>query len=996
LDPHFKIAGVRIRNVNQPPAAISREAALEIGAHHYASLLWRCIGLTVLFLSIYSINYAGSPTEYSKHLTIIAGRNLKIEQALEQAINSYRLEKDDLILRSEYCLPGSGRRVYQQHYKEIPVIGGSLVIKHTSEGFVRTIYSTLTAWKFELTPVFHLDGRTAIEVATDFIRPVALFANPTADRGLLPLDGFPHPVWRIDFAVRQPPADWEIVVDAVTGKAIRVEDRLAHFDAIGLVFDPDPKSALQTDTLHDEDDAAEAIPSEAYSEVVLTDLEQDDEDYYILRNPFVDATRSPQAARLESPEFIFNRSDPRFEQVMGMFHIDRQARYIARLGYAELAPRPQQIVANGIDADMSFFSPITSLITTGSGGVDDGEDADVWIHEYTHAWLEGLLPRWRGGNTPLLSEGLCDYFAGDASLAAAPGFQPDWIYNWDGHNDFWDGRILNADYCYPDDARRERHDAGQLWSALLWAVRRSAQTRDEWNSVVIDHLYALGDSATVPEAALALLEADFSLARGQFRSCIIAECERRGIQPHGWQRPVISHQSLLDTEDIHSERLVTATILSALPLDSASSALIYVLDEQNFDTIYLRYDERNSIWQAALPAPNQEGWVSYYLMAADTYNIVTRHPFEAPDECHRFFVGPDRIPPHFVATDSLPDSPFPEGEILVGARTVDNIAVAEVWIHCYRRDMELVGAARLRPQPHDSTFFIGRLSWLAAMDQTLRYNWMAVDASQARNAFRSGFGAFTIRPEALIDGFEFGVRRWRLEGWYCDSTDARTGRRSLHDRAIDNPTVPRQALAMLDENWFLAGFGRARLTFWERHSFDIEAGEYGAVEISLNNGQDWIELQRCEGKQDWWEQCAVVLDDFSRDNSPPTRLRWRTSTPQEAVEMSGWFIDDVRLAVGNLVETEKADFQNIEIRPVLYPNPTNGGLNIVYNDAQLDLRMVGQVKIFDLNGRLVQHTEKLSNDRAFAFDLSDLPTGIYITHINVGGYNFRQKVVLMK
>ncbi len=964
--------------------------------------IFRYIGMIIFISILMSTNPVLAASNRMGRLNVLTGQDVKIEQILAQSEYNKLINSGELKIHSEHRWGRSRRILYQQYFDDVPVIGSRVVVKYSNSGLVRTLYSTVVEWQSEHDLIFSYDSLSAMDIAINLIKPDIFFNFPIAERAVLPRNGAPVPVWRVVLPVRSPIGEWEVIIDASTGEILLYEDRLARMSGLGWVFDPDPKSALRTDTLRDEGDSDEAVPSEAYSEVLLSDLERDNENNYILSNQFVDATPSPQPARIDSGEFLFLRSDIRFEQVMGFFHIDRQARYVINLGFEDLPPRPQRIVANGIEDDISFFSPLTGLITTGRGGVDDGEDADVWIHEYTHSLLENILPRWRGGDSPMLAEGLCDYFAGDASLSIVQDFQPDWVYNWDGHNEFWDGRVLNSDYRYPQDAHRERHDAGQLWSSLLYSIRRNTELRDEWNLVVLDHLYALGDSITAPQAAQALLEADLFLTYGRFRRQIITECERRGIQPLGWQRPVIVHQPLGDTEDIHAERQINARIISPVPIDSSSVSLVFSFNNNDFDTLYLYFNEIDGIWQTLIPSPNDVTWVYYYLFVRDTFNVSAYHPFDAPNHFHRYFVGPDRIPPHFVSVDSLPDTPFPDGEMLVGAYVIDNIGVSDVWVYCYNRFMEQCGYARLRPQIDDNSLFIGRLRWSAAMDQTLRYCFIATDVARAHNIIQTGFRTFNIRQEATIDGFEFGTRRWYLDGWFRDTTCAKSGRVSLRDRLGENFASPRQTTAMLDEDWCLAGFGAAQLTFWEKHSFDLESGEYGCMEITLNNGQNWIELRRFEGKQDWWEHIVISLNEFSYFNSPPVRLRWRSITPQEAEERSGWFIDDLHLAVGNIVKTDESCENLKETHLFLYPNPTNGRLsiNLIKDNANYDNIFLSNMDlsliICDINGRILRKFEYNKLENSSSVDISTLPAGLYIVQMKFGEKVYKQKIILLK
>src|SRR5690606_28354314 len=95
-------------------------------------------------------------------------------------------------------------------------------------------------------------------------------------------------------------------------------------------------------------------------------------------------------------------------------------------------------------ADNSSYSSGTGRLRFGEGGVDDGEDPDVVIHELGHGvhdWLGiGSLSQIEG-----LSEGSGDYLAvswmRSFDLWAPTDPQYNWVFGWDGHNPFWGGRV---------------------------------------------------------------------------------------------------------------------------------------------------------------------------------------------------------------------------------------------------------------------------------------------------------------------------------------------------------------------------------------------------------------------------------------------------------------------------------------------------------------------------------------------------------------------------
>ena len=90
-----------------------------------------------------------------------------------------------------------------------------------------------------------------------------------------------------------------------------------------------------------------------------------------------------------APVFDVTRSDPRFEGLMAYAHLDRYQRYLQALGFqgtAAVNAEPQDVVPGGLQGyDNSFYYPTLDVHRLGDGGVDDGEDAEVVLHEYGHA-----------------------------------------------------------------------------------------------------------------------------------------------------------------------------------------------------------------------------------------------------------------------------------------------------------------------------------------------------------------------------------------------------------------------------------------------------------------------------------------------------------------------------------------------------------------------------------------------------------------------------------
>ncbi|MGB6123268.1 MAG: T9SS type A sorting domain-containing protein, partial [Bacteroidota bacterium] len=123
---------------------------------------------------------------------------------------------------------------------------------------------------------------------------------------------------------------------------------------------------------------------------------------------------------------------------------------------------------------------------------------------------------WGGGESRALGEGFSDYWAASYSRslhqwdASDPEHQ--WLYNWDGHNPYWSGRILNDPRTYPF-GNLSIHEAGQVWSAALMGIQGELG-REVTDILVLKSLYYLGYAPSATDNALAILQADRDLYGG--------------------------------------------------------------------------------------------------------------------------------------------------------------------------------------------------------------------------------------------------------------------------------------------------------------------------------------------------------------------------------------------------------------------------------------------------------------------------------------------------
>ncbi len=349
--------------------------------------------------------------------------------------------------------------------------------------------------------------------------------------------GEDHLAWAVAFATMDPMGDWEVLWDAHSGELLDVIDNMRYIDGGGVVFDPDPLTTAEVNyggAYSDNNDADNDELNNERFPVTLLDISQNGDEYelegpYCELLDFESPTIAPATAS-HPDSFNFTRSQSGFEDVNVYYHIDHAQRHLQELGFDNIQNGPIECDPHGLNgADNSHYIPAVNRLAWGEGGVDDAEDADIIYHEYGHAIQHDQVPNWNGGHTGAMGEGFSDYWAGTFS-ARVSDYHDTWFANWDGHNPFWNGRVLNYGGVYPDDWQGgyNIHHDGQIWSNCLWMIREDIGA-DLTDAIVIQAHFYLGYGATVEDGAEALIQADQQLNGGANYEAIAGAAYAKGF-----------------------------------------------------------------------------------------------------------------------------------------------------------------------------------------------------------------------------------------------------------------------------------------------------------------------------------------------------------------------------------------------------------------------------------------------------------------------------------
>ncbi len=411
---------------------------------------------------------------------------------------------------------------FERMVNGVPVYPGNCVVTLDRSNTVRFYFSSIMRVPDELPSRALLSANDAVQAARNYLQPKTT-PNDAPQTALVIWAGDHRDAavcWRVWQYMEEPMGDWEVLVDANNGAIRRAVDRACNLNGTGRIFRPDPLTTAQvvygSGGYTDGNDANTAdLQSQTFIDT-LYDITQNG-GTYSLNGPavhlvdFEGPTGAPVTAT-HPDSFRFTRDQQGFEDVMCYYHLSTSQMWIQSLGFNNIQNNPNDILEcdpHGLNGDdNSHYIPSSNRIAFGEGGVDDDEDADVIWHEYGHGIQSSSVPGWGGGDEGGMGEGFGDYWACSHSRALVT-YRNEWVFNWDGHNPFWSGRVVNGNRHYPED-NGEVHAAGEIWSQPCYEVNVDIG-RELMDRIVLQHHFLLGTNASMPTAAQAILTTDQTL-----------------------------------------------------------------------------------------------------------------------------------------------------------------------------------------------------------------------------------------------------------------------------------------------------------------------------------------------------------------------------------------------------------------------------------------------------------------------------------------------------
>ena len=866
---------------------------------------------------------------------------------------------------------------YQQVYNGIPVFASQVLVNLTLENVISSVIS---------------DYKHGIDVPTQpAISPVLATAIAAADINVQSYRSEPDfelvvyatnndatLCWKVMIPADDPLGEWQVFVDAITGRIVHKSNILCFEDGSGYTFDPNPVVSERTLNLPDSSDRNYEALTAARFDVILEDLDPPQEGRYYLSGPHVNTVPTSNRANEADPDaFHYNRYDDKFEEVVVYYEISTCHAFYESLGFDNIMNFSIGVNVNGTSQDNSWYNPGNRQLTFGFGGVDDGEDCDVVIHEYGHATQHNQVPGWgqthEGGS---MGEGFGDYL----SVAFAHPVFNDWdeaqVFDWDlgPVEHFWPGRRVDEDKHYPEDMTGSVHADGEIWSRCLWDIQNAIEYDTTARLVLESHFY-LTSSAGFVDGANAIVQADINIYEGAHLMDIGQAFVDRGILE---EMPVvldIYHQPLSDTEDLDGPYEVLATFEHTNRLDTVHVFYRYDPDPE-FLTVDMNPTGNPEEYMAEIPGPGEESDVYYYIRAVDSGGLITVLPVTAPGRPFIFFAGTDVEAP-VISHEPLDDFPEVYWPATVTAQVTDNIGVDSVWME-FSINSGPIQTVALIFDDADSVW-LGEFSEFAEGGDFVEYRLKARDVSANGN--------IAYLPEEGY--FSFDVLNMITVTYMAD----------------ESFPIPDDFNAGVDDTIFVM----EDLEIFEVDVFvDITHPNIGDLLVFVRSPDASTTFlhNRSGGNADdiyGWYDDDIEPDgpgDMNRFVGLRSQGGWRFNTsdrdPGNTGSLNNWGIRITGAGEPTKAEDETVQLPlNLKLRQN-YPNPFNASTVITYS---LPRSLNVNIDIYDILGRKVEtliQGEQPAGYHQVVWNAKDKSSGIYFARLIAGDEKAVIRMALLK
>jgi len=308
---------------------------------------------------------AGSPLEAATAFVSgrlgmrVAGQSLKAAAASDAV-----LAQNILAVQKDLESFGMHHVTYRHEVAGIPVHGDEVLVHLGTDNRVTSVNGTYRELQ-AVEPAQTISDSNAAQRAMAHLGVRTLRAQPITQREWLPVDGKLTLAITVNVPSANPLGDFQVAVDAETGKVIGGENQLCNASAEAKVY---PHSPLDHDMVT----------------TALTDLNDSNH----LSGSFVNVLNAKDDVAVASNgQFFYAEGDTHFAEVMVYRNLSQVHDYFKKAQAFTGRDKPMSATVHYGDAyDNAFYSPMTDSMSFGDGNKLNNlslED-NVAFHEYTH------------------------------------------------------------------------------------------------------------------------------------------------------------------------------------------------------------------------------------------------------------------------------------------------------------------------------------------------------------------------------------------------------------------------------------------------------------------------------------------------------------------------------------------------------------------------------------------------------------------------------------
>ncbi|MBP9191530.1 MAG: T9SS type A sorting domain-containing protein, partial [Ignavibacteria bacterium] len=249
----------------------------------------------------------------------------------------------------------------------------------------------------------------------------------------------------------------------------------------------------------------------------------------------------------------------------------------------------------------------------------------------------------------------------------------------------------------------------------------------------------------------------------------------------------------------------------------------------------------------------------------------------------------------------------------------------------------------------------------------------------------------------LNDSAENTFANWTTnQGWGVVTNQSNSPKHSF----TDSPSGSYQNNAdnsMTMVNAFSVNPGSAvYLSFYQKYFLELNE-DYGSIEVSGDNGNNWQKVKSYTGGSSLWTYHSLNLSPFV-ENAAELKVRFRL-TSDASFNYEGWYVDDIKMTVYNAGTVGIASDEHFPGTFRLeqnYPNPFNPSTVISYN---LPKSSNVSLKVFDILGNEVAslvNGNQIQGSYSVDFNGANIASGIYFYKLTADDYVDVKRMMLVK